>query len=457
MKIIILGAGHVGSTVTADLAQEMNDITVVDKDRAVLDALANRHDVRTVHGHATHPQVLRDAGAEDADLIVATTDSDEVNIVACQLAHSVFRTPRRIARIRQPELSRDPTLFADEHFPINSVISPEQLVTSQIRRLIEFPGALQALEFAGGRVWMLALRMTPETPMVGKPLSALTEILPSIDVRIVAIYRGGETVIPRGNTDILDGDEVFFLVSGADAHPLMRAMKPNEPVSKRLMVIGGGNIGFGLAKQMERRYNVKVIDRDTKRVEFLADQLSKALVLQGTGSDVELLTEENVDQCDFFAAVTNNEEANVLAALLAKRLGAKKVLALVGQQAYIDTLPPSAIDLIVSPNLVTTGALLTHIRRGDVVAVHSLRRGAAESIEAIAHGDEKTSKVVGKTIEQIKLPPDTRIGCVVRGHEVIMAHHDVKIESEDHVILFVSDKSRIRQVEALFQVGIGFF
>jgi trk system potassium uptake protein TrkA len=456
MKIIILGAGQVGTSVANNLASEANDITVVDTDEGLLHDLQDRLDLSTVQGHAAHPEVLRRAGAEDADMIIAVTNSDEVNMVACQVAYSVFHTPTKIARVRSQGFLDYPELFTPGAVPIDVRISPEQLVTEYIIRLIENPGALQVLDFAGGRVRLVGLKAYYGGPLVGNQLRALIEHMPDVDARVAAIYRHERPILPEGDTVIQADDEVFFLAAREHIRAVMGELRRLDKPYRRLMVAGGGNIGKRLARALEYDYRVKIIERDLRRSRMVAEALDRTIVLYGDAADEDLLLEENIENTDVFCAVTNDDEANILSAMLAKRLGARKVMALINRPAYVDLVESGPIDIAISPQQATIGTLLTHVRRGDVVQVHSLRKGAAEAIEAVAHGDRGSSKVVGRAVADIKLPKGTSIGAIVRGDEVLMAHHDTLIQSDDHVILFLLDKRHIPEVEKMFQVGVTF-
>ena len=456
MKIIILGAGQVGSSVAANLCVEANDITVVDHDPAALRKLQERLDLKTVSGSGSHPSVLDQAGARDADMIIAVTNSDEINMVACQVAYTVFHTPTKIARVRNNEYLDSDQLFAREATPVDVLISPEQVVTEYIARLIGFPGALQVLDFASGRVQMVAVKMTDQSVLTGKRIGELAAHVPNTEFRIVSISRDGRTVIPDGNTEILSGDEVFIIGAPTHIRNLLKPGRQRDKPVKRIIIASGGNIGRRLAKLLENRYQVKVIELSTEKAQQAAEELNSAIVLNGDAADEELLIEENIDDTDVFCALTNADEANIISCMLAKRLGAHKVMALINRAAYVDLVQSDVIDIAISPQQATIGSLLAHIRKGDVVVVHSLRRGAAEAIEAIAHGDRTTSNVVGRSIEEIALPPDTSIGAIVRDDKVIIAHHDTVIASEDHVILLVGDKKRVPGVERLFQVRITF-
>ena len=456
MKIIILGAGQVGSSVAANLCSEANDITVIDRNPAVLRSLQERLDLQTINGSGSHPSTLEQAGARDADMIIAVTNSDETNMVACQVAYTVFRTPTKIARVRNHEYLKSADLFALEAMPVDVLISPEQVVTEYIARLISFPGALQVLDFAAGRVQMVAVKMTDQSVITGNRISDLAAHMPNIEFRIVSIFRGGQAIIPDGDTEILADDEVFIIGAPKHIRNLLKSTKQTDKPVKRIIIASGGNIGRRLARLLENKYQVKVIELSPSQARRASEELNNAIVLNGDAADEELLIEENIDDTDVFCALTNADEANIISCMLAKRLGAHKVMALINRAAYVDLVQSEIIDIAISPQQATIGSLLAHIRKGDVVVVHSLRRGAAEAMEAIAHGDKTTSNVVGRSIEELPLPPGTSIGAIVRDDNVIIAHHDTVIASEDHVILLVGEKKRVPEVERLFQVKITF-
>ena len=457
MKIIILGAGQVGASVAGNLASEANDITVIDENGMILQELQDRLDLRTIRGHASHPDILRQAGADDADMIIAVTGNDETNMIACQVAYTLFHTPTKIARVRSPEYLKHRSLFVQEALPVDVLISPEQLVTDYIERLIKNPGALQVLDFAGGRVQLVAVHAYYGGPLVGHELRELRNHMPGIDARVAAIFRQGKPIAPEGDTIIQADDEVFFLAARKNIRAVMGELRKLDKPVKRVLLAGGGNIGMRLAASIESRYQVKIIEHNSARATLLSEELDRTIVLLGDAADEELLLEEGIDSTDVYCALTNDDEANILSAMLAKRLGARKVMSLINRASYVNLMQSDIIDVAISPEQATIGSLLTHVRRGDVVMVHALRRGAAEAIEAVAHGDRSSSKVVGRMIEEIKLPTGTSIGAIVRGEDVIIAHHDIVIESDDHVILFLSDKRCIKEVERLFQVGVTFF
>ena len=506
MNILILGAGQTGGTLAEHLASEAFDITLVDQDARRLKELKDRLDIQTVHGPASRPDILLAAGADDADLLIAVTNSDEVNMVACQVCYSLFQTPMKIARIRSSEyitgpngralsrgarggtprtkgLSRgarggtprtkepspdaregaprakeaDIEFFSRDHMPIDLLINPERVVMEQLQQLLEHPGTLQVLDFADGRVQLVAVRIYHGSPLAGQALRSLREHIPKADTKLVAIFRQGRPIMPSADTVVQVDDEVFFIAPTKHIDAVMSALRQAEQPNKRVMIAGGGNIGLLLARAIEDEFSVKVVEFDPERAAVVAQQLNSGVVILGDATDRDLLIEENAEDIDAFCAVTNDDEVNVMSALLAKRLGVRRVLSLIAKPAYVDLVQGSEIDIAVSPQLATTSSILSRVRRGDVVRAHSLRRGAAEAIEAVVHGDARSSKVADRRIAQIALPPGATIGAIVRGQQVIIARDDVVVRSGDHVILFLVDKSRIHAVERLFQVGLSFF
>ncbi|WP_025154660.1 Trk system potassium transporter TrkA [Morganella morganii] len=452
MKIIILGAGQVGGTLAENLVDENNDITVVDTNPDRLRQLQDKFDLRVINGAGSHPRVLREAGAEDADMLVAVTNSDETNMIACQVAYTLFNTPNKIARIRSSEYVREADkLFLPEAIPIDHLIAPEQLVIDSIYKLIQYPGALQVVNFAEGRVSIVAVKAYYGGSLVGNALSSLREHMPHIETRVVAIFRQDRPIRPQGSTIIEAGDEVFFVAASEHIRAVMSELQRLEKPYKRIMIVGGGNVGAGLALSIEKDYNVKLIEHNANRATDLAELLHDTIVFYGDASDQELLAEEHIEQVDVFIALTNDDEANIMSAMLAKRMGAKKAMVLIQRSAYVDLVQGGVIDIAISPQQATISALLGHVRKADIVSVSSLRRGVAEAIEAIAHGDENTSKVVGRKIADIKLPPGTIIGAIVRDEQVIIANDEHSIEQGDHVVLFITDKRHVPEVEKLFQ------
>lgn len=457
MKIIILGANKVSYSLAENLASEANDITLVDPDPDALREIKDKLDVGIATGWPSHPDVLRTAGADDADMIIAVTENDEVNMVACQIAFTIFKTPKKICRLRSASYMDQKDLFRPDAIALDVVISPEYIVSNYIARLVALPGSLQVLDFAGGKAQLVAVRAYYGGPLVGQEIRFLREHMPNVDTRVAAIFRRNRPIMPEGATVIEADDEVFFIAASRDIRAVIGELRRMDKPYKRVIIAGGGNIGARLAEAIEKNYQVKILEHNAQRCAYLSEHLNRTIVLNCEASDRKLLLEENIEDTDVFLALTNDDEANIMASLLAKRLGARKVMALINNPAYVDLVQGGEIDIAISPQQATIGSLLTHIRKGDIVNVHSLRRGAAEALEAIAHGDRSSSKVVGRAIEDIDLPSGTTIGAIVRNEEVLIAHDDIVIESGDHVILFLVDKKRIPEVERLFSVGFHFF
>lgn len=457
MKIIILGAGQVGGTLTEHLADEQNDVTVVDSSDSALRQLQDRLDIRTVKGDASKPTTLADAGAEDADMLIAVTDSDEVNMLACTIAYTLYRTPTKICRIREVDyLNEDKKLFQSGAIPVDVSISPEHLVTDAIHQLILNPGSLQVLDFAGGRIRLVAVRAVDGGPIVGRELQEIREHMPSVDTRVAAIFRKSQSaIIPEGSTVVEPDDEAFFIAASENIRAVTSELRKLDEPYKRVMIAGGGKIGASLAKRLEQDYQVKVLELNYDRCRQLSEELEESIVLNGSANDSKLLQQENIGNTDVFCALTNNGESNIMMSMLAKRLGAKKVITLITNSAYAE-LVGQEIDIAISPQQITISSLLTHVRKGDIGAVHSLRRGAAEALEMTAHGDPKTSKVVGRRLDELDLPPGATVGAILRGDQVIIAHRHVVVKEDDHVILFLTDPSKISLVEKLFVVGGSF-
>lgn len=457
MKIIILGAGQVGATLAENLANNDNDITIIDDEKDRLARLQDKHDLRVLHGNAASPRILREAGASDADLIVAVTNSDESNMIACQIAYTLFNIPTKIARIRNPDYVRErDVLFNNAVLPIDHIIAPELLVTQEILRLIDYPGALQIAHFANDLVSLVSVKAYYGGPLVGYPISALTDHLPHIETRIVSIFRQEKPFVPQGSTIIEAGDEVFFICATQHIKAVMAELQRLERPHKRVMILGGGNIGSALAKSLEDRCNVKLIEPNPTRAELLAAKLSKTLVLCGDGSDQELLFEEHIESVDLFLALTSDDETNIMSSLLAKRLGAQKAIVLVQKMAYLHLIQGGTIDIALSPQQATISALSSYVRKGDIVKVASFKQGLVEGIEVIVHGDSDSSKVVGRKISELKLPQGAIIGAIVRNDLVLIAHKSTVIEENDRVVLFVNDKKLVAEIEKLFQVSTFF-
>ena len=453
MKILILGAGQVGSTLAKYLESDKeNDITIIDKDEANLSSLQRHLDIKTISGHAYYPNILEEAGIKNMDMVIAVTRSDEGNMLACQMAHTLYQVDKKVARVRTAEYLHRKELFAPDAIPIDFVINPESLVTNYIKRVVEEPGAEQVFEFENGLVQLVETRAYAGTPIVGHPIKELHQHLPKISMRIVSLYRSGRTIPAYGDTVIKDGDRVYFVTKKASVSKVLKEFRRLDRAYKNIIIAGGGRIGLNLAKFLEKDHRVRIIEMNKERVAEIAEQLEDTLVLHGNASDEELLLEEGIESTDLFLALTDSDEINVIVSILAKRLGAHKTVALVKRNVYEDLAEQSDdVDMVISPDQITTSGILAHIRKGDTMMVHSLRQGKAEAIEIIVHGDNEHSDVVGKTVEEMNLPDGVVVGSVVRNNEVIMGSRTLVIEEGDHVLIVLSDVSKIHEVEALFE------
>ena len=462
MRIIILGAGRVGESVAESLVSEQNDITMIDPDPDRLRDLEDRLDLRGVPGNGIQPSVLRRAGAEDADLFIACASLDETNLTACKVAHNVFGIATTIARVRSPEFEEGDALLSKTGFAVDHVICPEESVMRYIHQLIDYPEALQVLEFSQGRAHLIAVRVEAGSSLANHTISEFKALFPAVPMRVVAVYRQDDELHVVSTTRIQPGDEVFVLADKEKIRQVLSAIHKDDRPVRRVMIAGGGKVGLRLARSLVGQCEVKILESNRKRCEYLATELpGSVLVLSGDTTDEDLLIDENVGDMDLFIALTSDDEDNILSAMLAKRLGARRVIALINRRVYAEMMQGSAIDIALSPAQTVIGELLVHVRRGDIAAVHSLRRGAAEAIEGIARGDLRTSRLVGRRIEEISLPAGARFGAIVRGEDadckVLMPIHDLVIQEGDHVIIFLPNKSLLRAVEKLFQVSATFF
>ena len=458
MKIVICGAGQVGFAIARQLADEQNDITVVDRDPVLIQRVNETLEVQGMLGFASHPDVLERAGIDDADMLIAVTYADEVNMVACQVAHSLFNVPTKIARVRaQSYLNpvwRD--LFSRDHMPIDVIISPEIEVAQAVVRRLHVPGAFDTIPFAEGAVQVVGVFVGEDCPVIDTPMRQLTELFPDLNIVVVAIVRGDEMVVPTGDDQMLAGDEIYFV---ADSNHLVRAMAlfgHEEQEARRMIIIGGGNIGLYLATLIEGEaggVRVNIIERNPDRARLVADRLERAVVINGDALDREILSEANVESTETVVAVTDDDQVNILSSLLAKRQGAERVVTLINNASYGSLIASLGIDAAVNPRATTVSSILRHVRRGRIRGVYTLRDGMAEILEAEAL---ETSPMVGQPLAEARVPSGVIVGAVVREGEIIIPRGDTVIKSGDRVIMFAL-ADRVRQVEKMFSVGIDFF
>ncbi len=451
MKILILGAGVTGSSVAAALASEENDIVVIDFKQELLDALKERFDIATVPGNAAHPSVLEQAGVYHTDMVIAVTDSDETNMLACMIINTLYSRPKTIARVRAIEYLKNPKLFGPNGIPVDIVISPEQIVMESIRNLIEFPGVLHISDFAGGLVRLFSVKVGAEGVLTGKKIKTLKERLSDGKTRVVAIFRQGKPVCVSGEATIETDDEVFLVAPRKEVRKVLKELNKLEAPLKRIIIAGGGHIGKRLALALEDNHQVKIIEKNSKRADKIANDLGKTVVLLGDCADESLLLGESIDSADLFCAITDNDGVNIISASLAKSLGARKTICLLNHSSYTKLLPGTGIDVTVLPNQETLGSILKHVRRGDVVQVTSLCGGAAEALEAIAHDNNNDDSVVGRRVDTINFPDGIVMGALIRNNEVIPIHHDTVFKEGDHVVMFAMDKKLVSNIEKFFQ------
>ena len=454
-KIIVFGGGQVGFSVAKILSDDGNDITLVDVDKSVLENLKEQIDIKTIHGLASHPSIQRLADADNSDMVIAVTGNDEVNMAACHVAKNLFNVPKRIARLRANEYLNDEDGFKNKFFSINEVISPNVLVTDYVKNIIDHPGAFQAFKFAYGKVHVIAATVLSNGPLARKRLSEFRDHLPNVDVKVVAIFREKKYLIPDDDTFIMPDDDVLFIATEENMRFMSELRKmTDEP--HNVMIAGGGRVGSALAKKLEDTYNLKLIEKDKLIAKNISENLSSTVVLNNDIADETMLKNENINDVDYFCAVTSDDQANILSAKLAKDMGAGKTIAIVNKSSYRN-LVSKEIDVVVSPEDVTIGSLLASARTSDIVSVNRIGNIDGEVMEIVAHGDKKTSKLVGNRISQLQLPKSIVIGAVVRDDNVILANEDIEIQDEDHIIIFAFDKKELPTIEKLFQVNVGFF
>ena len=449
MNIIILGAGKVGTAFAEHFAKENNNITVVDQNVTHLTPLSEHLDIRTIVGHASYPSILKLAGADEADLLIAVTNSDETNMIACQIAHSIFQTPRKIARVRQVQYSAHKRLFQSSDIPIDILISPGSLVTEEIRQSIIHPDAEHVLEFGNKQLQLVTIKAKIGGLLIQKQIKHLEEFISADSCKIVALYRDKKAINITEKSYIYPGDEIYFLSKNQSTDKSISLFRPLSKKPKRIILVGGGNIGTSLAISLEQEFHVKVIEQNAKVIEHLATTLQKAIVLHGDAVDQSLLTHENVMNTDVFCAVTNSDETNMVACMLAKNLGAVKTIAIINNEVYYEIIG-SHVDVIISPQSSTISSLLSYIRRGDVTQVHSLKFGDAEAMEVIAHGSKANSFAIGKPMANLELPGGATLGALIRGDDIYMRQSHIIIQEGDHMIFFLQDKRALPKLESLF-------
>lgn len=458
MKVLICGVGQVGFSIARYLSTHDNDVTIIDQSEELINHISATLDVRGIVGFAALPDVLAQANLADADMIIAVTNSDEVNIVACQIAHSLFNVPIKIARLRNKSYL-NPTwsmLYKPEHMPIDLVISPELEVARTIGRGLEVPGAFEVIPFAENTVQCVGIRCKSKAPILNTPLRLLDSLFPDLDVRVLFIVRGDKGFVPDGSDQLKEDDEVYLLIPQEKLMLAVEAFGFSEQKSQRLLVLGGGNVGFCLSEEIEAHHpniSLMLIENDKDRAVFVANQLTRTVVLRGDALNIEILREANAKIADKVVAVTSDDKVNILASLLAKRLGAGQAMALINSSAYSSLIPSLGIDSVISPKALTVSSILQYVRRGRIRTVHSLRDNFGEVIEAEAVG---TSGVLGMTVGEINMPQSLMVGAIIRENHILMPREDTVIKVHDRVILIVTN-SAVKRFEKLFSVRLEYF
>ncbi|MBT5108747.1 MAG: Trk system potassium transporter TrkA [Rhodospirillaceae bacterium] len=457
MKVVICGAGQVGFNIARYLSLENNDVTVIDQSPELIGKINDSLDVQAFVGHAAHPDSLERAGAADADMLIAVTFTDEVNMVACQVAHTLFDVPMKIARVRHQSYLNPvwADLFSRDHMPIDVIISPEIEVAQAIRRRLGVPGAIDMIPLVDDKVRVIGVRCEDTCPVINTPLRQLTELFPDLNIKVVGITRGDNAFIPSGNDEMLEGDEVYFVADATHVPRALAAFGHEEQQSHRLIIVGGGNIGLTLAQEIEGDDDTtaRIIELKRDRARFIAEALPNTNIILGDALDADILREAGVDTADTIVAVTEDDETNILTSLLAKRYGVGRAVTLINSASYAPLITTLGVDMAVSPRAITVSTILQHVRRGRIRSVHSLGDGFAEIIDAEVL---ETSPLAGQSIHEAKLPTGVIVGALVRDSEVLIPRSETIIESGDRVVLLASAKA-VKKIEKLFAVQLEFF
>lgn len=458
MKVLICGAGLVGSSIARQLAAEGNSVTVIDLSADLIRQITEELDVQGLVGHGAYPDTLDQAGAKDSDMLIAVTHSDEVNMVACQVAHSLFNVPLKIARIRaqsylQP-IWRD--LFSSEHLPIDVMISPELEVAHSVLRRLDAPGSFEVMDFVGGRVQVVGVRIEEDCPVVDTPLRQLTDLFPDLHAVVAAIVRKGELIVPSSSYEIAVGDDVYFVAAREKVRRALDIFGHPEREARRVIIVGAGHIGLSVAREIEERHasvKVRVIEVNKRQAEQAADQLARTVVLFGDGLDSQVLAEAGAPEAEAIISVTNDDEVNILTAVLAKQAGTRRALALVNNTSYGPLTRSLNIDAYINPRATTVSTIMQHVRRGRIKALQAIHEGEAEVIEAEALA---TSPLVGRPLREVPIPEGVIIGAIVRKEAVLYPRGETVVEAGDRVVT-LARRDAVRKVEQLFRVSLDYF
>jgi trk system potassium uptake protein TrkA len=445
MHAIVIGAGEVGYQIAKYLTLEAIEVVVIDRDSAKLSRISEELDAATIMADGASPEILKEAGADNADILLAVTDSDETNMITCLVAKAMFSIPRKIARLRNPEYFRNAKLLSQENLDINPAISPEHEAARAVIRLIETPFATDVDEFEEGLIKVIGHKITEDSVLAGKKLSKIAASADQKKFLIGIIDRGNNTIIPKGDDGVKVGDVIYIPVKKWEIGDAMNFLGVKSKPARRIMVVGGGRIGYYIASALQDKAGVKMIEHDMERCKFLSKNLSKTTVLQGDGSNESLLLEENIADMDVLVTVTNNEELNIMASLLAKKLGVRKTITIVNRTDYLSLAHGLGLSAVLSPRLITASSILKYIRRGDILSLTSIAEERAEVIEARIGA---SSPLIGKTLVEAKLPKSSLIGAIIRGEKIIIPSGPDTINEGDKLIFFTLRQS-VKEVEKL--------
>lgn len=458
MKIIVCGAGQVGTNIAKQLSKEDNDVTVIELHPERISAISDTLDVNAYVGFCSHPKTLEEAGANQADMIIAVTESDEINMITCQVAHSLFNVPVKIARIRHQNYLHDKwqDLFRKDHMPIDVIISPEIEVARALNHTLHVPGSIDSTPFAEGMLKMVSVRCAADCPILHKPVGRINETISQINTSILGIYRNQTLMIPDDKDIIEQDDEIFFVAEQQHLRKAMEIFGHEEQEARRLIIIGGGNVGLYLAHQLEyenQDVRIRIIEYNTERAEFIAQQMNHASVINGNALEYDILEEANVQATETVIAVSNDDEVNILSSLLAKRFGCQRTVALINRPSYSHLISSLGIDVAINPREITVSSILQHIRRGKIRNVHSICNGTAEILEAEAI---EASPIVGKPVYTINQPGEVKIGAIIRNNTIIIPTPETVIQSHDRVILICLVEF-VKVMEQIFAVKFEYF
>ena len=449
MKVLILGAGRVGGSLARALVNNNYDVSVVDQNKSALSDLEDKLDIMTIEGHAAHSLSIKKTGADESTTVIAVTSNDEVNIIACQIAKKQFNVKKTICRLAENSYTEDLSVFGEG--VIDIVISPEKEVMNHLKELIIHPGTEQIEKFSDGTVNLVSVKAKKKGKLVGRELKGFKDDMPDINGFVASIYRKGKPFIPSGDTVIKENDEIYFISSESNIDQIVNEFREKEDVYSRVMVVGGGKIGFSLAKEIENEYKTKLVDSNKERCSKLSKELEKTIVLHGSATDEDLLKSESIENIDIFCALTDDDETNLMSSLLAKKMGAKKTMIILNNPSYLG-LVPGFIDIYIAPYRLTVSSVLQDLRDSDVAQDVLLKMDTgAEAIEGVVHANEYTSELFGKSLKEIPLPEGASIGAVVRHGELLMPDSDVELCINDHLIIFLANKDMVSEVEVFFK------